>query len=147
LAAARMFWTCKVAAPVDDNAKLMPLYINSLGPPSMGEMLTGWGPEPLSMVRIKPASVLPISRFVILTFRKMERLPLTIAPGAPPEQLRAISPVRSAMPSPFTTGGSALVVQVRTDALEKPNIAKLSTKYRKNGRDMQTSNQISSERG
>src|ERR1700693_5713127 len=141
-----MFWIRNVAVPVDDNGKLIPLYINVLGPPIIGWILTGWGPEPLSMVKITPVRVLPIRRFVMFTFRKMERLPLTIAPGAPPEQLREISPVLSAMPSPLTIGGTALSLQVRMDAFERPNIAKVSTKQRQNGRDMQTSFRISSER-
>jgi hypothetical protein len=64
----------------------------------------------------------------MLTFKKTERLPLTMAPGAPPEQLRAMSPVLSARPSPFTMGGTALSLQVRIDASETPNIAKVSTK-------------------
>src|ERR1700723_3006501 len=138
-----MFWIRNVAVPVDDNAKLIPLYINVLGPPMMAGRLTGCGPEPLSTVKITPVRGLPIRRFVMFTFRKMDRLPFTIAPGAPPEQFRPISPVRSAMPSPLTIGGTALSLQVRIDAFEKLNIPKVSTKQRKNGRDMQTSYRIS----
>src|ERR1035438_7276839 len=105
----------------------------------VGVKLTGCGPAPVSMVKITPLKALPIRRFVMLTFRKTERLPSTMAPGAPPEQLRAMSPVLSAMPSPLTIGGTALSLQVRIDALENPNMAKVKTKLRKNGRDMLTS--------
>src|SRR5579871_1116516 len=105
----------------------------------MGVMLTGCGPEPVSMVKITPVTALPTRRLVMLTLRNTERLPSTMAPAVPPEQFSAMSPVRSARPSPFTMGGTALSLQVRIDALENPNMAKVKTKHRKNGRDMLTS--------
>jgi hypothetical protein len=76
-------------------------------------------------------------RLVILTFRKKDKSTAdTVAPGAPPEQVNAKSPVLSVMPSPCTTGIWLVGTQVKVAALTGNTAAaiknEIGTKKRRN---------------
>jgi hypothetical protein len=72
----------------------------------------GAGIEPLSTD--SATSVLPSSlvRLVMLTDRNNVRLPVTVWPAVPPEQVSRRSPMRSVSPSALIMAGTALLEQV-----------------------------------
>src|SRR5260370_38852525 len=109
-----MFGIRKVGAPIGDKMKLTPLNTSERFPVSIAVTLPGWGPDPVSMVKTMSVMVLLAEmRFVILTGRKMERLPVMRVPAVPPVQGMTMSPILSVIPSALTNGGTAAGAQIR----------------------------------
>ena len=107
--------------------KVSPLKAIELLVVSVAGVVTGVGPEPLSIVSRTSATPDEVTRFVTATLRKYVRLLIRTWPGVPPEHSRRMSPKRSARPSEWISGGTALGVQNRVVdwdraiPLKKPN--------------------------
>src|SRR6185312_10194475 len=97
--------------PPAEAVKLRPLK-EMLLPETCPAATAGTGPPPVSMEttasRVRFAAS---TRFVMLTGRKMVRLPLNTDPGVAPEHCRKISPTRSARPSARTCTGALVTWQ------------------------------------
>ena len=74
----------------------------------------GRGPAPLSTVSETSVAFVVEMRLVTVTFRKTVRLSVIAEPGAPPEQVRRMSPRVSLRLSARTAGFPDAVIQLRS---------------------------------
>ena len=126
LAAPRKSVSRRVTVPVEDSVNVAPLNVSVPGPTRVAGAAIGCGPVPLSAVSEMPVNVFEpadVSRLVMSTFKKKNRSTVRVAPGAPPEQTKTMSPVRSVIPSACTICGVAAGMQFKLAARAIGNAA------------------------